>query len=105
MASTLSPMSSLLRRDAVWMWGRQKDQAFRGAKVLVSKSTTLSYFDPMRPTFVSADASSYGLGACVLQLHGTVRQPVAFASRTLMDTEKCYAQIEKEYLASVWACE
>ncbi len=32
-------------------------------------------------------------------------KPVEYASRALSDTEQCYAQIEKEALASTWACE
>jgi len=32
-------------------------------------------------------------------------KPVAFSSRSLSDTESCYAQIEKEPLAVVWSAE
>ena len=37
--------------------------------------------------------------------HPYTWSPVAFASRSMSETEQRYAQIEKEALASIWACE
>ena len=50
---------------------------------------------------LQCDASQSGLGAALPQ-NG---QPVAYASRALTPTETSYAQIEKELLAIVFACE
>jgi len=53
-----------------------------------------------------AYASSYGLRSVLLHRQGSGEwKPVTFASRSFSDTEKCYAQIEKEVLAVTWACE
>lgn len=55
---------------------------------------------------LTADSSSYGLGAVLrIQEISAAWRPVAFASRTLSTTEMRYAQIEKEALALIWACE
>jgi hypothetical protein len=67
----------------------------------VSTAPVLSYYDPKIELEIQCDASKKGLGAELLQ-NG---KPIAYASRTLTDTEQRYAQIEKEMLAIVFSLE
>ena len=77
--------------------------ASRRVKDLIAKSATkpLRYYDRRKPVTVQADASQRGLGACLLQ----DGQPIAYASKSLTDTETRYANIERELLAIVFACQ
>ena len=50
---------------------------------------------------IQADASKCWLGAALLQQ----REPIAFASKSLLDTEQWYANIERELLAIAFSCE
>ena len=54
---------------------------------------------------ISANAPSYGLKAVLLQKSSEMWKPVAYASQSMTSTERGYAEIEKEALAIVWACD
>lgn len=105
LAELSQPLRELLSKKRSWVWGPDQERAFTGIKTELSQPTVLALYDPDADVKVAADASSFGLGAVLLQRNGDGWRPVAYASRSMTDTEKRYAQIEKEALAVTWACD
>ncbi|UYV65612.1 K02A2.6-like [Cordylochernes scorpioides] len=106
LSEIMAPLNKLLVKGQDFVWDCSQERAFRRLKELLTTQPILAAYDVRKPTMVSSDASSYGLGA-VLKQEGKngIWRPVAYSSRTMTPTEKRYAQIEKEALAITWACE
>ncbi|UYV83493.1 K02A2.6-like, partial [Cordylochernes scorpioides] len=106
LSEIVAPLNQLLVKGQDFVWDCSQERAFRKLKELLTTQPILAAYDVRKPTMVSSDASSYGLGA-VLKQEGKngIWRPVAYSSRTMTPTEKRYAQIEKEALAITWACE
>ena len=73
-------------------------------KAELARPTVLALYDPQAPTMVCANASSYGLGAVLMQKSDSWWRPIAYVSCSLSETERRYVQIGKEVLANTWAC-
>ncbi|XP_041472642.1 uncharacterized protein K02A2.6-like [Lytechinus variegatus] len=95
------PLRQLTLKEVKWFWGPAQERAYSRVKKLVTTAPVLRYYDVNEEVTIQCDASDTGLGATLMQKS----QPVAFASRALTETERRYAQIEKECLAIVFACE
>ena len=99
-ADLTQPLRELLHKEVEWYWSERQEKPFQAIKEKLTSDATLQYYDVEKPTTVSVDALSSGLGACLLQ----EGRPVCYASRSLNSTERKYAQIEKELLAIVYGC-
>ena len=97
------PLRAMLKQEAVFAWDEVANASFQKIKDLIAKSATkpLRYYDRRKPVTVQVDASQRGLGTCLLQ----EGEPIAYASKSLTDTETRYANIERELLAIVFTCQ
>ncbi|XP_026441996.1 uncharacterized protein K02A2.6-like, partial [Papaver somniferum] len=99
-----APLNDLLKKEKPWLWTKGCKQAFKDIKEKLTSDLFLVHFDPKVDIIVASDASSHGVGACILHKwkDGKVR-PIAHASRSLLPAERNYSQIEKEALAIIFA--
>ena len=95
------PICELAKERVPFNWRPEHDEAFSLIKKEVTAAPILAYYNPNKPTVLQTDASSKGLGACLLQND----KPVYFASKALTETQKGYMAIELESLAVAWAME
>ena len=96
---------TMLKKDNMFHWEDQQTRSFQQAKTLIAKANTtpLRYYDRNLLVTVQADASLRGLGACLIQQRKGKDQLIAFASKSLMDAETRYTNIERELLAIIFA--
>ena len=101
LADKAAPLRLLTQKGSKWEWGPSQQSAFDTVKKMACEAPILAHYQPNEPLTLQVDASSYGLGAALLQND----KPVAYASRSLTKTEQNYAQIEKECLSVVYGLE
>lgn len=80
-------MRACLRNVNVFRWTDSTKKSFEKLKELIEgalNSSALAIFDPALHTLVTCDASDYGLGAVLTQIHAdSSERTVAFASHSL----------------------
>ena len=99
-----APLNALLKKDSTWKWTPECQGAFNKIKNTLTSDQSLAHYNPESDIIVASDASSHGIGACILhKMPDGSKKPVAHASRSLLLSEKHYSQIEKEALAIIFA--
>lgn len=106
-ADRMVELRKATKEPFVWKDAQQKE--FDDMRqVLIKETLERAYFQRHAETFLYTDASGTGLGAVLLQRqylrHGRCEpRVVAYASKSLTDVERRYAQTHREALAVVWA--
>ncbi|XP_055842401.1 uncharacterized protein K02A2.6-like [Episyrphus balteatus] len=101
LSNETEPLRQLLKKNIVFQWNESLEKVFSKLKSLVTEPPVLAYYDTSKPIVISADASQFAVGGCILQDN----RPLAFASKTLTECQRNYAQIEKELYAILFSCE
>ncbi|KAB0793818.1 hypothetical protein PPYR_13438 [Photinus pyralis] len=88
-------------KKAEFMWiDNIHTQCLNKIKSIICNAPVLQNFDNEKEIIIQTDSSKDGIG-CVLMQN---KKPVCFASKSLSETEMRYAQIDKEFLAILFAC-
>ena len=100
LSTLIQQLNHLLCRDVSWKWSKDCQKAF---DTQLATSEVLLQYDPDLPLKLDCDASVYGVGAVLSHVFPNgVETPIAYASRTLTQAEKGYAQLEKEALSLIY---
>ncbi|KAE8977858.1 hypothetical protein PR001_g25013, partial [Phytophthora rubi] len=103
-AEVARPLTNLLKKDAVWSWTSEAQQAFAAIKSSLQSTPILALPDEDCPFSVVCDASDFAIGCALLQVDAEGRERVvSFQSRQLKAAEKNYPVHDKKLLAMKYA--
>ena len=63
----ICPLTEILSSKQVWQPGPSQEEAFKAIKRTLTEPTMLALYNPSVTTKISADTSSYGIGAVLMQ--------------------------------------
>ena len=90
------PLQELLSTKQAWVWGQEQEKAFGHVKEELLQPMTLA--STVQPP--SRVALSFGFGAVLFSERQRHKwKPVIYASRSMSETERRYAQIKNKALA------
>ena len=102
-AAIAGPLHALTRKDAVFHWSADCQDAFDRLKTLLTTSPITAFPDFSQSFRLYTDASTAGLGAILAQVREGRERIICCASRSLNQAEKAYPATKLECLTIVWA--
>lgn len=104
-ASTISPITALLKKSRKFVWTQECEESFQKIKECLISAPVLNCPDYSLPFEVQTDASAFGVAAVLTQPHPDGDRVVCYLSRSLTKQERNYSTTERECLAVLFALE
>ena len=95
------PIRELVKEKVPLNWGLEYQESFTMLKKEIVRAPVFAYYNPWKETFLQPDASTKGLGACLLQ----DEKPIHFTCKALTEKQRGYVAIKIKSLAVAWAFE
>lgn len=102
-AFIMQPLTKLLKKNAIWSWSSEQNEAFELIKSILADHPVLKIFDPHRPIELHCDASSIGVAGVLMQKYTDKWHPVAFFSKQCTYEQSRYHSYELETMAVVFS--
>ncbi|KAE9171268.1 hypothetical protein PF005_g27214 [Phytophthora fragariae] len=103
-AGLIQSLSSLLKKDATWLWRPEHQAAFDSVKKSLASAPILMLPDDSKPFHVVCDACDFAIGCALMQFDDEGRERVVgYQSGQMKPVERNYPVHDKELLAMRYA--
>ena len=102
-AEIAKPLTELTKKDVPFEWTNQHTKAVETLIKIITSGPVLKCPDPEKPFELEVDASSFAIGAVLIQKdeQGVDRQ-VGYFSKALTSTERNYNIWDREFMSIIW---
>lgn len=101
--TVVSPLFNLLRKDAEFKWDNNCEKAYLQIVELLNQYPILKLPDFEKTFIIRTDASDFGLGMTLAQVHDGIEHPVCYNSIKLIPAQRKWPTWKKEGCAVVMA--
>jgi hypothetical protein len=91
-----------LKRDVVFVWNLDCQQAFEALKRTLIAASMLVHPDFKKPFYLNVNWSPKGVGAILSHKEGKLEKMVAYASKSLTSAQRKFNPMEGECYALIW---
>ena len=103
-AGLAEPLVSLTRKGALFVWTDQQQTAFNALKACLLSAPILGFPTEEGRFVLDTDASLFAVGDVLNQIQNEEEVVIAYASRSLRISQRCYCTTRREMLAAVVMC-